>query len=635
MILYTLEQVASILQISKVSVRNWEKHGYITSINKKYNSREIDEFKTKLNSGEVLRLNNRANKSQSKNKFIPSEYIVNNESIEKIEEIVNFINTYNIKPSQAIFLLCINLFVRNGEIDRAQLYKALEFEDSSLFKRSSIFNELKDWYSSISSGKIEESNKYCTYLINANLPQEDDILGIIYQSIIHEGKKSQFGSYYTPKKLVEEIVEDNYRDSYKVLDPCCGTGQFLLTLAKKIDNPLNIWGCDIDEIGVRITRLNLLLFYKDKDFIPNIFCNNSLINWTEGDFDLITTNPPWGASIPNGDLKVLKEIYPHINSKESFSYFLSFALKYLKNGGSFSYVLPESVLYVKNHLDIRLQLLDNIKIKSIQSCGRLFKNVFSQVIRMDGELNRECNQNIVKINVENESYNIPQDRFIKNRNMIFDIYCNEVDQSIINKVFSRKKTTLEGHSSWALGIVTGNNNKFLQNEITDSNEPIFKGKELEPLKLGTPSHYIEFNPEKFQQCSNESFFRAKEKLVYKFISKDLVFAYDDKQHLTLNSANIVIPQIDNISVKIVGSLLNSSIYRFTFRKKINAIKILRGDIEYLPIPDLNLDLIEEINNLLDDFFQNKIDFTPINEFYYRVFQINAIEKEIIENFLET
>ena len=32
-------------------------------------------------------------------------------------------------------------------------------------------------------------------------------------------------------------------------------------------------------------------------------------------------------------------------------------------------------------------------------------------------------------------------------------------------------------------------------------------------------------PDKFQQCAPDDLYRAQEKLIYKFISKNLVFAY--------------------------------------------------------------------------------------------------------------
>lgn len=630
MIFLTLEGVATQLKISKASVKNWVKSGYIVPLsNGSYSKEDVDKLEDKLNSGEIKRLNSRANKTHSKNKFIPTEYIKNNDSILTLENIVDFITEFNIKPAQCLFLLSVNALTKSGDLDKENLYEALKFNDNKFFKRESVYLELKHWFMDISSGEIKENNKYCNFLLNCELPNERDYLGIIYQSIINEGKKSSLGSYYTPPQLVEDIVKDNLKKEGKVLDPCCGTGQFLLTMADKISDPNNIWGADIDGIAVKITKMNLFLHYAELDFKPNIFRQNSLLEWYEKGFDLIATNPPWGAKIVKKDLKIIKENFPQINSKESFSYFLSFALKYLSPNGRYSFVLPESFLYVKNHGDIRSFLLNNSTIKLINSGGRLFKKVFSSVIRLDGKKTIDTVGSDVSIKLATCEYNISQDRFLGNINNIIDIYCSNKDNRLITKIYSFPHTNLKDKGTWALGIVTGNNDKFLKSNKMDSFEPIIKGKDLFPLRPCNPSTYINFNTDKFQQCAPEELYRAPEKLVYKFISKDLVFSYDNKGYLTLNSANILIPKIDGMPVKVVGAFLNSSIFKFIFRKRFNSIKVLRGDIENLPIPLLSKKETDELLLIVDKYINGDTEYDVIDDYINSYYQLNDDEKSIL------
>ncbi|WP_334303208.1 TaqI-like C-terminal specificity domain-containing protein, partial [Coprococcus eutactus] len=44
----------------------------------------------------------------------------------------------------------------------------------------------------------------------------------------------------------------------------------------------------------------------------------------------------------------------------------------------------------------------------------------------------------------------------------------------------------------------------------------------------------------YQQAAPERIYRAPEKLIYRCINRQLVFAYDESRHLTLNSCNLVI-----------------------------------------------------------------------------------------------
>lgn len=632
--LLSIDEVAAHLNISKASVRNWQKQGYLEPIhNNRYSPKDVDKLKEEINRGDINRLSKRANKSSSKARFIPTEYIDCKESVKDIQVIIDFILINNIKPEQALFLLSVNLLADYGDIDRGEMYEALAFDNPSLFKRSEVYNELKVWYESVSTRRITEDNKYCKFLLEVKLPNHRDVLGIIYQSIIREGKKSSLGSYYTPRSLVDSMINDNLVVGGKVLDPCCGTGQFLLKMAESIDNPVNIWGGDIDGIAVRITRINLFLFYSELNFKPNVLHTNTLLEWEEDGFDLVATNPPWGAKISPKIIKALKKIYPEVESKESFSFFIALALRILKKDGAYSFVLPESILYVKNHSDIRAKLLNRSSVKYIYSGGRMFKKVFSSVIRMDGVNAIPKLDSLTKISLPEKTFEVNQDRFRINDNFIMDIGCSNEDQRIIDHAYGIPHYTLKEKASWALGVVTGNNSLHIKPEKEEFMEPIYKGKDIAPLKLKEPSNFIYFRPEVYQQCANEDFYRAKEKLIYKFISKDLVFAYDNSGSLTINSANILIPEIENYPIKVIGAFLNSSIFQFIYKKKYNALKVLRGDIESLPFPKLKDSQLKDFTFLIESFLRGDSDFSELDDFVFSLFNLSDTAKDHVLGFL--
>ena len=122
------------------------------------------------------------------------------------------------------------------------------------------------------------------------------------------------------------------------------------------------------------------------------------------------------------------------------------------------------------------------------------------------------------------------------------------------KIYKTNHVTLKGKASWALGIVTGNNKKFITFKRSPGFEPIYRGKDVKRFVLSSPSCYIRFRPHYFQQVAPEEKYRAKEKLIYRFISRNLKFAYDNCQSLTLNSANILIPKLPNYPVKVILAL---------------------------------------------------------------------------------
>jgi len=642
--LITKKKTATILGISTASVNNWIRHGYLKSYNNNFNEREVFDLKKKIDIGEVNRLQKRANKTSSKNVFIPDEYVTKKEFSVKITEVTEYILKNKINIDQAIFLLAINLFIKTKDINFDVLDQLFLF-NPDIFRRDGVYKHITSWLARLNYGRVDFNNDKVKYLLNFELPPEKDVLGLIYQSVTHEGDKSHLGSYYTPKNLVEELVNNNIKNHYKVLDPCCGTGQFILYFAKYIDKPHNIYGFDIDGRAVDIAKTNLLIHYVNIDFCPNIYNLDTLTLKRSDDlfnesseffdsFDFIATNPPWGAKYKESVISEIKNIFPDIISKESFSFFIQQSYRLLKSNGIMCFVLPEAVTNVKTHRDIRSFIINNLEILKIKYYGKIFKNVFSSVITV--VMKKVSNNNKTMVCIENKTkvYNIEQNRFKRNTNKIIDIHVSPTDEIIINKLFEREYVTLKGNSDWALGVVTGDNKKYIKKtKISDEYEPIYKGSDLLPFILKTESNYIKFSPGNFQQVAPESKYRAPEKLIYKFISNKLVFAYDNKQHITLNSANILIPKISNYPIKIVLAMLNSSIINFYYKKKFNSVKILRGDIEQLPMPIFTEKEMNVIARIVDDIIADNTSIKELNNYLYKLLEFKNEEIKYIENYL--
>ena len=109
--------------------------------------------------------------------------------------------------------------------------------------------------------------------------------------------------------------------------------------------------------------------------------------------------------------------------------------------------------------------------------------------------------------------------------------------------------------------------------------------------------------------------------MYKFISNKLVFAYDNKKTLSLNSCNILIPKIKGYNIKYILAVLNSRISQFLFEKKYNSIKVLRSHIESIPIPVCSNKIQKEIILLVD-----KILLTENDEEFLELY--NIVDKTI-------
>ena len=195
-----------------------------------------------------------------------------------------------------------------------------------------------------------------------------DVKGEIYEGLLQknaEDVKSGAGQYFTPRPLIKAMVACLRPEPKKTIaDPCCGSGAFLLALNNV--KPNQIFGIDKDYIAAFIAKINLLLKYKDSEFIPQIYTCDYLddsifsqLNDIPNTFDYIITNPPWGA-ISNKSYNAI------ISSNETFSLFFVKAYKQLKNSGKIRFLFPSSILNVKCHKDIRKFIIESNKPTFLQ-----------------------------------------------------------------------------------------------------------------------------------------------------------------------------------------------------------------------------------------------------------------------------
>jgi len=638
----TMKQASSLLEVSEATVRNWINHGFISPALNTKNQFEISAvnlLKQKIESGEINRLRKRANKKNTDNSFIPDEYINDETLVLELEQIRSIFSENSLDLKNALFVLTIKQLLLKKEIS-IQDFQIFNPQTYSHCRRESVKKEITSWLSEL---EINENTPIQTYSIlfdSLSNVSHDDTIGIIYQSLMLEGNKSKKGSYYTPIELIDGIFKDFKKRDGLFLDPCCGTGQFLIRASKfGYENPSFLYGFDIDPIAIKIARINQLLAFPDACFSPQVYQVNTLTEVASGglfcetnhlkhQFQLIATNPPWGAAFTESETVAVMELYPKISSAESFSYFLAKSLELVGKEGFISFILPESLLNIRVHSDIRDLILTNTSILKIHSVGRKFKGVFTPVVRLD-LLNRPPSPDwsvCLRDSEENENV-VPQERFRNNLHYIFDAGLSEEENLIISKLYSLPHLSLKNNADWALGIVTGDNEKHVSATFQEGMEPVFKGSDIKPYLLKQPSSFLKFVPASFQQVAPESKYRAKEKLIYKFISSKLVFAYDDKQSLTLNSANILIPKIENYSLKVILCLLNSSLFQFVFSKKFNTHKVLKGDLENLPFPVFTPDIQSDLECLVDQAINGANVSTVID---LKIFQAIGLTKDQVD-----
>lgn len=267
-----------------------------------------------------------------------------------------------------------------------------------------------------------------------------EFISNVYERFIGKENQEREGAYYTPRFLVDYVVENtvgrhlavSQASACRVLDPACGSGIFLVeSLRRIIDHYVhhgsdvdtqgtafqeklrelvvnNIYGIDSDESAIQVAAfsiyLTLLDYQKPADIssfhFPNLigsnlrcqdtFCANIFENM---EFDYIIGNPPWNRGRKELDDEG-NEIVPEyqryvarrekdenrriVGNKEIAQAFVLRSMDFMIERTQTALVLTSKVLYNGQSKSFREYLLDMVQVNTVLELSSVRREVFSQ-----------------------------------------------------------------------------------------------------------------------------------------------------------------------------------------------------------------------------------------------------------------
>lgn len=257
---------------------------------------------------------------------------------------------------------------------------------------------------------VGELQNYC--VMNA----DRDAIGDAFEVFIGPALRGTEGQFFTPRNVVQMIVAMlDPKPGERIIDPACGSGGFLITalghvwehvrrearrknwsdrqrLKREVDVATDCFrGLDKDAFLAKVCKAYMALI---GDGRGGVFCENSLSPPREwhpvtqarvplGGFDVVLTNPPFGAKIPIKGAGVLSQFdlghkwdrdkttrHPTRSSHLSESrppqiLFLERCLQFLKPGGRMGIVLPESILGNPSYEFLMAYIQENARILAV------------------------------------------------------------------------------------------------------------------------------------------------------------------------------------------------------------------------------------------------------------------------------
>ena len=495
-----------------------------------------------------------------------------------------------------------------------------------------------------------------------------------------KSERKSKGVYYTPKYIVDYIVENTVGkllesktiedvSKLRILDPACGSGSFLLGayrylldwhLNKYIEKPEkfirvknppiyqyktdeykltikekkrillnNIYGVDIDEQAVEVTKLSLLLktlesetgtsltnqlqLIHDKalpDLSNNIKCGNSLIgndiynqqkifneveindinayDWESksgfydimknGGFDAVIGNPPWvslsgkfGNDIlsPNELNYLIKKFDSNTYMPNIYEYFIAKGFRLTKIDGLFSFIVPDRFGFNSQFIKLRKNILMESKILNLLYKAK-FPNVTADTLIFTVLKNGMNNKNH-KIKIQEygkESIDVEQDVFIKDDNHIFEYFENNSYMDLINKITNNKDTTSLSNISDSTSGYGGKSNLISIVQTKPNQIKTLKGDSIQRYKT-LNNYWFEFKKENITGRTTD-----KEKLGYipkiliRKTGNSFMATFDESGFFPEQSLYFLFNNKSNLDNKFLLGLINSKLLNFYYQNKL-------------------------------------------------------------------
>lgn len=245
---------------------------------------------------------------------------------------------------------------------------------------------------------------------------ERDAVGDAFEVFIGPALRGSEGQFFTPRNVVKMMIDIlDPHPGEMLIDPSCGSGGFLIMALEHVWEQVEVeaqqknWnevqkdrrkrdvatrffrGLDKDSFLAKVTKAYMAII---GDGRGGVFCENSLLpteEWSHatqdkikmGSFDVILTNPPFGAKIPIRGTTVLSQYdLGHKWTRDKTSgvmqksntlhddqppqiLFLERCLQLLKPGGRMGIVLPESIFGMPTYNYVVTYLRQKTKIFAI------------------------------------------------------------------------------------------------------------------------------------------------------------------------------------------------------------------------------------------------------------------------------
>ncbi|MBC1193308.1 Eco57I restriction-modification methylase domain-containing protein [Microcystis aeruginosa BLCCF108] len=371
-------------------------------------------------------------------------------------------------------------------------------------------------------------------------------------------------------------------------------------------------------------------------------------------FDVVIGNPPYIqlSKIDSTTVKYKNYLLMRYETSggrlNTFIFFTHLSFQILKQNGILSYIIPNTILTQEYYVFTRQFLLNKVTLSEVINFLNLpfedavVETVIIQYLKSQN-LDYAVNYGELAESGFNFKFNISSSEIRSNIGYSFLVQRN----SILLKVFESKNCPLDEICNINQAIaLKGDKSLSLKTQNPEGKyKKLLDGRNINKYSISWDGFYLDYDITKIHSCKRRDIFETKEKLLFRRVSRTLIFTYDNSQYYALNTLVVVnLKKGINFDIKFLLGIMNSSLMNYIYNNKFKSTKTVFSEIQtrsisQLPIPKISQEQQQPIIVLVDQILtakksNPKADTSElekeIDKIVYELYGLSEEEIRIIE-----
>lgn len=348
-------------------------------------------------------------------------------------------------------------------------------------------------------------------------------------------------------------------------------------------------------------------------------------------YDYVVGNPPYVRThfLPEESRLRHRENYVSAHKQyDIYALFIERGIEWLQGEGRFSYIVSSKFTSSDYGIKIREFILNKCEIDELIDVSNftVFKDAaiypfIATFTKQSDEVKRKDKMiKVVRKISESDfndrvmsSYEVPQSRYYKNNEFLFDIHSPEGNEVI--ELIERNKIPIGSRFNITRGFRPPSKNLVFSKDEAKNSElslkKFVKGDELVgPYKINRKGNFLHYVKEEIHESKPESVFESP-KIMIRDIGLHASAYYDEDELYCLKTIYVILNTPDSpFDLKLLTGILNSELIDFYFKSNFWAAHIGGGYLRFrkqylerLPTPELQTEyeknLSEEITELVE------------------------------------